>query len=76
MNTAKNIPSRDLLDYEKVMNTLNVAIVAAKSYQVTADGNGDDQAKRNAVASVTAAMVSMAYEHGKTGNKTVREAID
>lgn len=68
MNTAKYIPAKDLLNYEKVMNTLSVAIVAAKSYQITADGAADAQAKRNAVASVNAAMISMAYEHGKTGN--------
>lgn len=73
---AKNIPTKDLLNYENLMNTLNVAISAAKAYQSTTTSEADPQAYRNALNSVTAALTSMAYEHGKSGNAKVRSALE
>lgn len=58
------------------MNLLNVAIVAARTYQLTTDETKDSLAQANAKKSVEAAMISMAYEQSKQGSSKILKAID
>jgi len=76
MTDAKETNAQDLLSYESVMNTLSVAVVSAKSYQIATEGSGDLTAKENALGSVEASMKAMAYEQGKTGSEAIKKVLD
>lgn len=76
MTDAKETNASDLLNYQSVMNTLSVAVVSAKSYQLAAAEGADEQAIANAYGSVTASMTAMAYEQGKTGSAAIRNVLD
>jgi len=58
------------------MNTLSVAVVSAKSYQLATATSGDATAKANAYAAVEASMRAMAHEQGKTGSAEIKRVLD
>lgn len=58
------------------MNTLSVAVVSAKSYQLATEQSGDATAKSNAYAAVEASMRAMAHEQSKTGSAEIKRILD
>jgi hypothetical protein len=58
------------------MNTLSVAVVSAKSYQLATQQSGDLTAKENALGAVAASMRAMAHEQGKTGSAEIKRVLD
>jgi len=58
------------------MNTLSVAIVSAKSYQLATESSGDVIAKSNAFNAVEASMKAMAHEQGKTGSAEIKRILE
>lgn len=58
------------------MNTLSVAVVSAKSYQLATEQSGDATAKANAYETVRASMRAMAHEQGKTGSAEIQRVLD
>lgn len=58
------------------MNTLSVAVVAARAYELATEQGGDETAAANAQAAVNAAKTARAHEQGKTGSAEIARILD
>lgn len=76
VEAAGQIKTKNLLQYEKVRNTLNVSKVSALAYKETADAGADWQAKTNADTAYAIAKKSMNYEEGKPNSIAIKKVTD